>query len=122
MSHIIQFQFHKKLCSFREKDVPLYQCDIDGDKEAGQTLKYWLNIQFICYEILFLFNLFRNMLQKGSSEKWPKQLQDFVGTQKMDIQPLLEYFKPLEEYLDQQLKGQNIGWTFNSKIFLFSIN
>ena len=39
VSHILQFQFHKKLCSFSQKDVPLHECDIDGDKEAGLALK-----------------------------------------------------------------------------------
>ncbi|CAG2109942.1 unnamed protein product [Medioppia subpectinata] len=93
VSHVLQFQFHKALCSFSQKDVPLYECDIDGDKEAGDKLK--------------------NMLTYGSSELWPLQLKQMTGTEKMDVQPLLEYFQPLQEFLDNELKGEKIGWDFN---------
>ncbi|CAG2180909.1 unnamed protein product, partial [Oppiella nova] len=34
----------------------------------------------------------------------------------MDVKPLLEYFKPLQDFLDQQLEGEEIGWDFNSTI------
>jgi len=52
------------------------------------------------------------MLQKGSSQKWPQQLYDITGTDKMDIMPLRQYFKQLETFLDQQLSNSNetIGW------------
>ena len=62
------------------------------------------------------------MLEKGSSEKWTKQLKELVGTERMDVQPLLEYFKPLQEFLDQQLKGQDIGWKFNGFYLSFVLN
>ncbi len=50
------------------------------------------------------------MLQLGSSQKWPQQLEIVTGTQKMDVQPLLDYFKPLQDFLDQELAGQTVGW------------
>jgi peptidyl-dipeptidase A len=52
------------------------------------------------------------MLQKGSSQKWPQQLLDITGTDKMDIGPLRQYFKPLEAFLDEELANSNetIGW------------
>ncbi len=52
------------------------------------------------------------MLQKGSSQKWPQQLYDITGTDKIDIGPLRQYFKQLETFLDQQLSNSNetIGW------------
>jgi len=51
------------------------------------------------------------MLQLGSSQKWPEQLKLVTGTDKMDVQPLLDYFEPLEKYLDEVLVDQTIGWT-----------
>ncbi|XP_054162336.1 angiotensin-converting enzyme-like [Oppia nitens] len=93
VSIILQFQIHKALCSFGQKDVPLYECDIDGDKEAGNKLKQVLTL--------------------GSSVKWPKQLQMLTGNQRIDIKPMLDYFKPLQQFLDKQLAGHHIGWNFN---------
>lgn len=53
------------------------------------------------------------MLKKGSSERWEKQLQDFTGTDRMDVQPFLEYFQPLHEFLDKELEGKDIVWKFS---------
>ena len=61
------------------------------------------------------------MLKKGSSEKWPVQLQDMIGTNKMNVSSLLKYFKPLEDFLDQQLVNEKIGWTFKGNAIIFFI-
>ena len=55
------------------------------------------------------------MLQKGSSEKWPQQLMELTGTDKMDVSPLIEYFEPLIAFLDEELDkaGEKPGWTFD---------
>ncbi|CAG2177746.1 unnamed protein product [Oppiella nova] len=95
VADVLQFQFHKALCSFSQKDVPLHECDIDGDKEAG--------------------NLLKSVLRIGSSELWPKQLKQFTGTEKMDVQPMIEYFKPLIEFLDKNLEDEEPGWEFNGR-------
>jgi peptidyl-dipeptidase A len=50
------------------------------------------------------------MLEKGSSEKWPQQLEILTGYDRMNIDPLLEYFKPLSDFLDQNVKPEDIGW------------
>jgi hypothetical protein len=62
------------------------------------------------------------MLQKGSSEKWPKQLYDLTSSYTMDIQPLLQYFKPLEEFLDTQLINETIGWNAIGICYKFIYN
>ena len=56
------------------------------------------------------------MLQKGSSEKWPDQLEALTGSRDMDVQPLLDYFKPLNEFLDKELGSEKLGWTFNGRL------
>jgi len=33
-----------------------------------------------------------------------------TGTSQMDATAILDYFAPLSTWLDQQLKGQKIGW------------
>jgi peptidyl-dipeptidase A len=53
------------------------------------------------------------MLKKGSSEKWPQQLEFLTGYDRMNINPLLEYFKPLSDFLDQNVKPEDIGWNAN---------
>ncbi|CAG2104542.1 unnamed protein product, partial [Medioppia subpectinata] len=120
VSIILQFQIHGSLCRFGQKDVPLYECDIDGDKEAGNKLKYSLLKQgvFVLTQYLSLINDFREVLLLGSSERWTKQLERLTGSQEMDVKPLLDYFKPLQDFLDQQLVGEEIGWDFKVQTLL----
>nr|QNF22884.1 putative angiotensin converting enzyme precursor [Lycosa tarantula] len=104
VSHIIQFQFHKALCleagQYEENnpDKPLHECDIYGSKEAG--------------------TLMRKMLMMGSSKPWPEAMSVITkgATNKMDAGPMLEYFKPLEEFLKEENRKNNefIGWRDSS--------
>ena len=50
------------------------------------------------------------MLKLGSSKLWPEQLKMITGREKMDAQPLIDYFKPLSDFLDEQLKEEIPGW------------
>lgn len=52
------------------------------------------------------------MLSMGSSKPWPDAMEVMTGQRKMDAQPLLDYFKPLEDWLLKTNKelGVNIGW------------
>lgn len=52
------------------------------------------------------------MLQLGSSRPWPDALEVLTGQRKMDASGLLEYFKPLQEYLEYYNKKNNVfvGW------------
>ncbi len=56
---------------------------------------------------------FRELLQYGASRPWPELLEEFTGSPKTDASALLEYFLPLEEWLDEQIETLNIptGWT-----------
>lgn len=104
VSFIIQFQFHKALCiEAKEYDPqnpnskPLHLCDIYNNKDAG--------------------NLLKSMLQLGSSKPWQDAMEKITGTRKMDTTGLLEYFKPLTDWLIEENKKTNeyIGWKSSKK-------
>ena len=52
------------------------------------------------------------MLSLGSSKPWPDAMEVMTGQRKMDAKPLLEYFKPLDDWLVKENKklGVHIGW------------
>lgn len=52
------------------------------------------------------------MLALGSSQSWPDVLEIITGQRKMEASALLEYFKPLHEWLEKtnQETGAQIGW------------
>ncbi|XP_021941995.1 angiotensin-converting enzyme-like [Zootermopsis nevadensis] len=98
VSYVIQFQFHRALCEkagqFDPKDpkLPLHECDIYRSTEAG--------------------NLLGKMLQLGSSKPWPDAMEVLTGQREMDASGLLDYFRPLADWLEKDNKqtGEYIGW------------
>jgi len=91
VSFIIQFQFHKALCAKAQPGVPLYKCDIDGNKEAGNKLA--------------------EALKLGSSRPWPDVMEILTGSRHMSAKPLVEYFDPLVKYIENEIQNETIGWT-----------
>ena len=51
------------------------------------------------------------MLEMGQSRPWPEALKVLTGEDRMDASAMMEYFAPLKKWLDEQTKGQKIGWT-----------
>uniref|UniRef100_A0A218QXF0 Angiotensin-converting enzyme n=1 Tax=Tityus serrulatus TaxID=6887 RepID=A0A218QXF0_TITSE len=90
ISFIIQFQFHEALCRVTGFQGPLHKCDIYNSKEAGKLIS--------------------EMMQMGSSRPWPEAFEKITGTRKMNANSLLEYFKPLYEWLKEANKNETIGW------------
>lgn len=90
VSFILQFQLHEKLCEAAKQEGPLHQCDIYRSKEAGAILK--------------------KILMAGSSEPWPKVLQDAIGTNKLDANALMKYFDPIIKWLEIQNVNETLGW------------
>jgi len=97
VAHVLQFQFHKRLCEKAgqydpEAGLPLHQCDIYQSKAAGE--------------------LFGSMLSRGASTHWKDTLESFMGTNEMDPSAMLEFFDPLSEFLDTSIKefGDSAGW------------
>jgi peptidyl-dipeptidase A len=90
LSHVLQFQFYKALCDASGFKGPLYQCSFYGNKAAGE--KFWA------------------MLSKGNSQPWQQTMKELTGTEKMDASAVLEYFAPLQTWLQQQNEGRTCGW------------
>jgi peptidyl-dipeptidase A len=90
LAHILQFQFHRALSKAAGCTTPLHRCSIYESKEAGQRLNA--------------------MLQMGLSRPWPDALEALTGSRQMDASAILDYFAPLDQWLDEQLKGAKVGW------------
>ncbi|KAM4692070.1 angiotensin-converting enzyme [Rhinophrynus dorsalis] len=92
VSFVLQFQFHKALCTAANHTGPLHTCDIYQSKEAGKILG--------------------DVLREGSSKSWQEILKVMTGTDKMDVGPLLEYFSPVTKWLTEQntMHNETLGW------------
>jgi hypothetical protein len=54
----------------------------------------------------------RQLLQEGASKPWPEIFKEITGTSKMNASAILEYFKPLIKWLDEQNKGNIVANVF----------
>lgn len=89
---VLQFQFFETLCRAANHQGPLHTCDFYGSKEAGDLLA--------------------KMLSLGASQPWQDVLQVMTGERRMTARPLLDYFRPLKEWLeeDNARDGDGVGW------------
>jgi peptidyl-dipeptidase A len=90
LARILQFQFYRALCQASGYTGPLNRCTFYGSKEAGAK--------------------FNKMLEMGQSKPWPDELEVLTGQRQMDATAILDYFAPLQKWLDEQNKGQKSGW------------
>lgn len=103
VSYVIQFQFHRAACRLAGQYVPgdpektLNDCDIYESVEAGNKIK--------------------EMLSLGSSKPWPDAMEVLTGEREMSADAILEYFKPLYDWLVEENKflGAHVGWTASDK-------
>ena len=90
LADILQFQFHRALSQAAGCTGPLNRCSIYGNKAAGDKLNA--------------------MLEMGLSRPWQDALEKIAGTRQMDATAILDYFAPLQKWLDEQNKGKPVGW------------
>jgi peptidyl-dipeptidase A len=90
LAHILQFQFHRALVRAMGHTGPLHRASIYGSREAGRRLA--------------------DMLEMGQSREWPDALEAITGERKMDASGLLEYFAPLQRWLEEENRRAPIGW------------
>jgi peptidyl-dipeptidase A len=90
LAHVLEFQFYRALCQASGYQGPLNRCTFFGSKEAGEK--------------------FNRMLAMGQSKPWPDALEALTGERQMDGTALIEYFAPLQKWLDEQNKGKKSGW------------
>ena len=90
LADILQFQFHRALAEEAGCTTALHRCSIYESKKAGKRLN--------------------EMLRTGLSRPWPDALETLTGSRQMDASAILDYFAPLKQWLDEQTKGQPVGW------------
>jgi peptidyl-dipeptidase A len=82
LARIYQFQFYKAMCDASGYVGPLNRCSFYGSKAAGEKLT--------------------KMLEAGQSRPWQETLKEMTGTDRLDAQPMLDYFAPLYKWLHEQ--------------------
>ena len=90
LAHILQFQFHRSLCEVAGFEGPLHRCSIYDNQEAGERLI--------------------KMLEMGASKPWPDALEAVTGQREMDATAIIDYFAPLQAWLEEQTEGLSCGW------------
>jgi len=50
------------------------------------------------------------MLEMGLSRPWQEALYEMTGERDLDASAILDYFAPLQKWLDEQNKGKQVGW------------
>ncbi len=82
LARVLQFQFYRAMCRAAGHTGPLHRCSFYGSREAGSRLDA--------------------MLRLGARRPWPDALEQLTGSRRMDGGALLEYFAPLQAWLDRQ--------------------
>jgi peptidyl-dipeptidase A len=90
LARILQFQFHRSLCETAGYKGPLNRCSIYENAEAGRRLA--------------------KTLEMGASRPWPDALEALTGQREMDATAIVDYFRPLKDWLDKQNAGKQCGW------------
>ncbi|XP_063702736.1 angiotensin-converting enzyme [Culicoides brevitarsis] len=94
---ILQFQVFNELCMVaNQKTTSLHTCDFSGSREAGRLLA--------------------DIMQQGASMSASQliKLMTKGKTARLSAEPLLEFFRPLEAWLDTQIQNEPvIGWNSN---------
>ena len=90
LAHVLQFQFHQALAQAAGCQEPLHRCSIFANQAAGSRLNA--------------------MMQMGMSRPWPESLKALTGKDRMDASAILDYFAPLQKWLDEQNTGKPVGW------------
>lgn len=101
LASFLQAQIFKGLCEVtifgrhntgKKLPMPLHRCDIYGSKRAGRLLK--------------------KAMKLGASTHWTEALQILTGSKTISVQPLLEYYRPLYDFLEKLVIEYEIpvGW------------
>ncbi|WOI53932.1 M2 family metallopeptidase [Parvularcula sp. LCG005] len=90
LARILQFQFYQAACDQIGWEGPLHRCSFYGSEDVGAK--------------------FAAMLEQGNSQPWPDTLEMFTGTREMDGSAMVEYFRPLMDYLEEENKDRQCGW------------
>lgn len=91
VAKVLQYSFYDSFCGVAGEKQD-FNCDFYGSKTVGELMKT-------------VFSL-------GSSEPWPGQLKSLTGSEKLSPSAMLNYFEPLRQFLEEELRknGETPGW------------
>jgi peptidyl-dipeptidase A len=90
LAKIMQYQFHEALCNEMGFEGPLHECSIYNNPEAGVKI--------------------RDMLAMGQSKPWQDAFEALTGERALSGTSILNYYKPLQEWLEKENEGRSCGW------------
>ena len=90
LARIMQYQFHESLCKDISFSGPLHECSIYGNKDAG--------------------NKIISTMAMGQSEPWQNAFEKITGSRSLSGSSVMNYYRPLKEWLDEQNKNRTCGW------------
>jgi peptidyl-dipeptidase A len=90
LAAIYEFQFYRAACRIAGHKGPLNRCSVYGNIAVGEK--------------------FNAMLRMGESKPWPEALATFTGEKDIDASAFVEYFAPLQTWLETQNRGQICSW------------
>ena len=90
LARIMQYQFHESLCNEIGFSGPLHECSIYGDKLAGEKII--------------------STMAMGQSAPWQDAFEKLTGSRNISGDSVMNYYKPLKEWLDIQNNDRSCGW------------
>ena len=90
LARIMQYQFHESLCNEIGFSGPLHECSIYGDKLAGEKII--------------------STMAMGQSAPWQDAFEKLTGSRNISGKSVMNYYRPLKEWLDFQNKDRTCGW------------
>jgi peptidyl-dipeptidase A len=88
LSYVIQYQLHDYIARKILHQDP-HNCNYYGNKEVGKFLT--------------------NILKQGATRDWREVIKEATG-EELSSRAMVDYFKPLQTYLEQQNKGRDTSW------------
>jgi peptidyl-dipeptidase A len=88
LATVVKFQLHEHIARKILRQPP-QSCNYAHSREAGAFL--------------------RQIMERGATENWRQLLRDATG-EDLSTRALVEYFKPLLAWLEDQNRGRPIGW------------
>ena len=90
LARIMQYQFHESLCNDIGFSGPLHECSIYGNKLAGEKII--------------------STMAMGQSAPWQDAFEKLTGSRNISGDSVMNYYKPLKEWLDIQNNDRSCGW------------
>ena len=90
LARIMQYQFHEALCNAMNFDGPLHECSIYGNEIAGEKII--------------------STMAMGQSQPWQDAFENITGSRSLSGSSVMNYYKPLKEWLDKQNENRICGW------------